>query len=98
MLKTTSLGVVTSCSVVRFSHLPDTLVYRKAWAVSPMIPLKSDTGCNSMLIGASTGVLFRLTVAVVVKSDHRLAYTTFSGTVYIFIFCEFSVISLIFTH
>lgn len=63
-----------------------------------MIPLKSDTGCNSVMTGASTGVLFGLTVAVVVKSDHRLACTTFSGTVYLFIFCEFSVISLIFTH
>lgn len=50
-----------------------------------MIPLKSDTGCNSVATRAITGVLFGLAVAIVLKSDLRLIYPTFSGAVYIFI-------------
>lgn len=63
-----------------------------------MIPQKSDTGCNSVATRAITGVLFGLAVAIVLKSDLCIIYSTFSDALYIFIFYEFSVIFLIFTH
>ena len=45
-----------------------------------------------MATRAITGVLFGLTIAIVLKSDLCITYPTFSGAMYIFSFCEFRVI------
>lgn len=65
MAKTTPLGVVTFDSAVRLSHLPDTLVYLRLWLTTSRICLKSNTGATACATGAITGVLFGLTIAVV---------------------------------
>ena len=94
MAKTTLLGVVTFGSAVRLSHLPDTLVCLHYFEDLSKIEHRG----NSVATRAITGVLFGLAIAIVLKSDLCITYPTFSGAMYIFSFCEFRVIFLIYTH